>query len=71
MRTVSFIKEIYQPESIFSEAISAYSGIASIRFRSEKERYVVEFLTTRYDTERTVEEFCNYVLLLMQKRCTD
>ena len=57
-------KEIYSAKHI-QQAVSDYSSLADIRMTEENVYFVCSFSACRYDEQRTVKEFVNYVTDLM------
>ncbi|MBR3354526.1 MAG: HxsD-like protein [Oscillospiraceae bacterium] len=67
MRTVKYNKSIYGSQKLFWKAIEAYSSLVSIRMSEDDQYYYCSFSDFKYEAELTINEFNNYVLLLMQK----
>lgn len=61
MITLSLNKELFSLDNI-KEAESVYKGFAKISIIPEDRYYVVRFKHCKYDEERTVKEFENYLI---------
>ena len=66
MKTIWLRKEIYTWEKI-SEAIKAYSSYAQIKGIEEEDYYKLFFDKCRYDEGRTIAEFENYLIGLVNR----
>lgn len=60
-RILKLNKELYSLNSL-NHAVADYSGLAKIRVSEENGYYAVSFSRCKYDTEKTVSEFCNYLI---------
>ena len=49
-------------ESIVKKAIKDYSTIAKIRFESKDNNIKCEFISSKYELEKTIKEFENYII---------
>lgn len=49
-------------ESIVKKAIKDYSAIAKIRFEAKDNNIKCEFVSSKYELEKTIKEFENYII---------
>ena len=61
MKILNLKKEIYDREYI-EYAIKAYKDLAEIKMRDGKEYIELSFSHCKYEEERTVSEFENYLI---------
>ncbi len=54
-------KEIYTERNI-KRAIKAYEELATIKIEQEEQYFICEIIDSRYDLQRTVWEFENYII---------
>lgn len=59
--------EIYNPIAI-RRAIQDYKNLASIRTKKEGDYLFLFFSRCRFDKEKTVRLFCNYLIDLMNSK---
>lgn len=59
--------EIYNPVAI-RRAIQDYKNFASIRTKKEGDYLSLSFNHCRFDKEKTVRMFCNYLIDLMNSK---
>ena len=60
-RILKLNKELYTSSSI-DRAIIDYSGLAKIKAAEDYMYYYISFHRCKYDVEKTVSEFCNYLI---------
>ncbi len=68
MREIAFKRYIYSETSI-KETIDAYKGIATITANIENDQVLITFLNCKYDEDRTIKEFENYLIGVENFRC--
>lgn len=61
MREITVSLEIFSPKTIRT-AIRAYSGLAAIAAKESSNQVCLTFSSCRYDENRTVKEFENYLI---------
>lgn len=61
MKIIEIHSEIYRYKSVM-RAISAYNGLAKIKLVKNDNYYVLEFDQCKYDEDRTIKEFENYLI---------
>ncbi len=66
MKTLKLASDIYDIEAI-KRACDAYSQISSISVASQERAYALTFDDCKYDEERTVLEFENYLIGMENK----
>ncbi len=59
-------KEIYTERNI-KRAIKAYEELATIKIEQEEQYFICEIIDSRYDLQRTVWEFENYIIALSNR----
>ena len=64
---VSLNKDIYDLTAIKS-AMANYAALAHIKVEDASDYYLCRFSHCKYDSTRTIQEFCNYVIDLMNCR---
>lgn len=67
MKRTKLSKNIYD-ESIIRQAIRDYGSIANIQLKSDSGYYDLQFENCKYDENRTLKEFENYLIDLMNVR---
>lgn len=67
MKRTKLSKNIYD-ESIIRQAIRDYGSIANIQLKSDSAYYDLQFENCKYDENRTLKEFENYLIDLMNVR---
>lgn len=67
MKRTKLSKNIYD-ESIIRQAIRDYGSIANIQLKSDSNYYDLQFENCKYDENRTLKEFENYLIDLMNVR---
>lgn len=67
MKRTKLSKNIYD-ESIIRQAIRDYGSIANIQLKSDSTYYDLQFENCKYDENRTLKEFENYLIDLMNVR---
>lgn len=63
--TLNLSKEIYQKPSVL-EAMKDYEKLARIQFGEADHYWNLYFFETRYDMQKTVSEFENYLIGIEQ-----
>lgn len=61
MTKIDLNSDIYSEDSVW-QAISAYKGYANISMKSKNGYFFVTFSKCKYDEQRTVKEFENYLI---------
>ncbi len=61
MKKLVLNKEVFSVNQITAAKI-AYKDIADIKISSKKNYFVVNFFKCKYDEERTIREFENYLI---------
>ncbi len=65
-RTIEYNKTIYD-KKIIENAIADFYGVVSIRLKDSKDVYTCIFSSFKSEQERTIREFENYIIALMNQ----
>ena len=61
MKRLEINPEVYSLESV-EKACQVYQGLARIAVKKKANRIIITFVNCKYDADRTVKEFENYLI---------